>query len=65
MSKGALKTLSAANNVRQTVTKARTGTLGAPLIKFENTAARPKATLAKDISIKPKEEDDDWGDAWN
>ena len=68
MSKAAPKISSAANNNgRQAVTRTTTtGTVGAgsAMKKLATAGPKPKVAPAKEISTKPKEEDDDWGDAW-
>ena len=69
LSKAAPRTTSAASkNVRQSVTTTTTtGTVGtgSAAKKLATATPKPKVALAKEISTKPKEEDDDWGDAWS
>ena len=68
MSKVAPKSMSAAQKGgRQGATRAMTApsNAGSVLKRNENTSAGQKATPAKkEIVTKPKEEDDEWGDAW-
>ena len=68
MSKGAPKMTSAANtNGRQGMTRTTTtGSVGvgSSTKKLASAAPKSKAVPAKEINTKPKEEDDDWGDAW-
>ena len=68
MSKNASKITSAASqNGRQSVTRTTTtGSVGAgsSTKKLASAAPKPKTVPAKEISTKPKEDEDDWGDAW-
>lgn len=60
--------ISNVSNGRQVVTRTTTtGSVGAGLgaKKLASTIAKPKSATAKAISTKPKEADDDWGDAWD
>lgn len=60
--------VSIVSNGRQPITRTTTtGSVGAGLgaKKLANTTAKPKSATAKAISTKPKEVDDDWGDAWD
>lgn len=50
--------------VTRTTTTGSVGS-GAGPKKLASTNAKPKAPIAKTISIKPKETEDDWGDAWD
>ena len=53
---------------RQAVTMTtKTGSVGAGVgaKKLANTVVKPQSATAKAISTKPKEADDDWGDAWD
>lgn len=47
-----------------TVTTTGSGT-GVGAKKLASTAAESKSVVTKNISTKPKEADDDWGDAWD
>ncbi|KAF6224101.1 hypothetical protein HO133_010675 [Letharia lupina] len=56
------------SNGRQAVTRTTTtGSVGAGVgaKKLASTIAKPKPATTKAISTKPKEVDDDWGDAWD
>ncbi len=56
------------SNGRQAVTRTTTtGSVGAGAgaKKLASTVAKPKSATTKAISTKPKEADDDWGDAWD
>ena len=55
------------SNGRQAVTRTTTtGSVGAGVgAKKLSTVAKPKSVTARTISTKPKEADDDWGDAWD
>lgn len=63
--------VSSVSNGRQAVSRTTTtGSVGAgvgakELARTVGTVAKPKSTTAKAISTKPKEADDDWGDAWD
>lgn len=50
--------------VTRTTTTESVGS-GAGPKKLASTVAKPKAPAAKTISTKPKETEDDWGDAWD
>lgn len=55
------------SNGRQAVTRTTTtGSVGTGIgaKKLASTVAKPKSATTKAISTKPKEADDDWGDAW-
>ena len=55
------------SNGRQAVTRTTTtGSVGTGIgaRKLASTVAKPKSATTKAISTKPKEADDDWGDAW-
>ena len=59
---------SSVSNSRQAVTRTTaTGSVGAGVgaKKLASTIAKPKSATTKAISTKPKEVDDDWGDAWD
>lgn len=56
------------SNGRQAVARTTTtGSVGTGIgaKKLASTVAKPKSTTTKAISTKPKEADDDWGDAWD
>lgn len=55
------------SNGRQAVTRTTTtGSVGAGIgAKKLSTVAKPKSVVTRTISTKPKEADDDWGDAWD
>ena len=60
--------VSSGGNGRKVVTRSTTtGSVGAGLgaKKLASTIAKPKSATAKAINTKPKEADDDWGDAWD
>lgn len=66
--KGLAKTSANVNNGRQAVTRSTTtGSVGAGVgaKKLASTVAKPKSVATKAISTKPKEVDNDWGDAWD
>ena len=56
------------SNGRQAVTRTTTtGSVGTGIGARKlasTTVAKPKSATTKAISTKPKEADDDWGDAW-
>jgi len=55
---------SSAPAITRTTTTGSVGS-GAGLKKLASTASKPKAAGPKLISTKPKDTDDDWGDAWD
>ena len=60
--------LSTVSNGRQAVKRTTTtGSVGAGIgaMKLASTVAKPKSSTTKPISTKPKETDEDWGDAWD
>ena len=60
--------VSSVSNGRQAVTRTTTtGSIGegVGLKALAGTVAKPKSATTKSISTKPKEADDDWGDAWD
>lgn len=69
--RGLAKPSASFNNVsngRQAVTRTTTtGSVGAGVgaKKLASTVTQPKSATTKAISTKPKEVDDDWGDAWD
>ena len=66
--KGLAKASTNVTNGRQAVPRSTTtGSVGAGVgaKKLASTVAKPKFVTNKVISTKPKEADDDWGDAWD
>ena len=55
---------SSAPAVSRTTTTGSGGS-GSGLKKLVNTVPKPSSAATKSISTKPKETDDDWGDAWD
>ena len=66
--KGLAKPSANVGNGRQAVTRTTTtGSVGAGAgaKKLAGTVAKPKSATTKAIDTKPKQADDDWGDAWD